>query len=742
MVNSQSKPIKIPIPQHSMDLKYPNTSEWLTYKTYLYLQNNLYPIPPLVFVASTIGIGTYLGRNWPDIFNDKLTVCQENGLLNATKLGLFASLVTTGSVYGIRKVLKYTFFSYKGFLFENPKKPSLKTKIWSCMRYVLQLNKPLFNSCDSLLPNLPVPPLDQSVYNYLESIKEIVGEEEFENVKKMAIDFLEKDGKKLQNYCKLTALTSDNYVSLFWVKYCYLFSREPLLINSSVGYLDCCKNVGSNQARRAAHVIYLDGMSMLAIDQQKLKPLGEGMMCMNHYKKNYCVNRTPGETMDEIVEFGIKKHVIIMHKGCIYKVDVFDDYGKVHDIETIYEQLVDILLQDNKLSEGESKIAALTTDRRDSWYRNRKQFMLSNELNRKNLDIIESAISVLYLCDRDDLTLDEESAEKFLYENLTGNGVNRWVDKSVNYSVTKSGVFGGTTEHSIADGIEFDHLMEDYLAIDKYHMPYPKEIEDIYQRPEKRGKMQVERLKFDVNEDLSKEILRCYDNHQEYAADVDLACIMWSQFGKGIIKKGKISPDGFVQMAIQLTYFKENNKFVLTYEAASPRFYQNARTETLRTVTSDSCNFVRGMLKEQLSKAEKYELLKTATEKHTANNKQCMVGNGFDRHLFVLTVLSKGLNIENEFLNYYIGQKWTLSTSQPPTVTNQLDEENDPDVSWRGAAFGAVDKAGYGVCYRFAANDRFYAYITSYKSASNTDSQRFKRLFLESINEMIQILDL
>lgn len=38
--------------------------------------------------------------------------------------------------------------------------------------------------------------------------------------------------------------------------------------------------------------------------------------------------------------------------------------------------------------------------------------------------------------------------------------------------------------------------------------------------------------------------------------DVEVALLPWSEFGKGFIKKTKVSPDAFLQMALQLTYRK------------------------------------------------------------------------------------------------------------------------------------------------------------------------------------------
>ncbi|CEF67201.1 Acyltransferase ChoActase/COT/CPT family-containing protein [Strongyloides ratti] len=745
MSSNVDKKFKGPKPEYPLNASFPSKVERFFYKTKLSFKNNLYPVSPFVFISSSIGFGVYLDKNYSNIFNKTFTIFEEYCLLNYAKIGILSTIFTSTSVYLLRKFLKYTYFSYKGFLFEDPKKPSIKTKLFGIVRGIIKkLNPPGFNSCDYLLPNLPVPSVNESVDKYIESIKEIFPEDEFLKIESLAIEFKKSTTSKiLQLSTKLYSLFQDNYVTNFWEQGAYLYGRDPLLINSSVGYVDIVKPVPANQARRAAHVVYLEGQSQLAIDREQPKPIGEGMFCMNHYKKNFCSCRVPGIEKDYLINNGPTNYCILIHKGAIYKINAFDEKTNVPEkIEVLYEKIVDILLKDENMDDDEKLVPAFTTDKRDSWAINRNKFFLSNENNKKNLEIIENSICVIYLCDRNDISNDDQSTEKFLLENLTGNGINRWVDKSVNYVVTKSGRFGGTTEHSIADGSEFDHFMENYIIADKYNMEYPKVIEDIYQRPIKRGKIPVERLYFEMSPEMKKEARRCYNEALDRATDVDLKSLILRDFGKGIIKKGKISPDGFIQMAIQLAYFKDQNKFDLTYEAASVRFYQNSRTETLRSVTKDSCNFVRGMLDNNKTKKEKYSLLKKATEVHTYNNKQCMVGKGFDRHLFVLYVLSQILNKKDEFLDTYIQQKWTLSTSQPPFVTNQVDEDNDTDAMWQGAAFGAVDKKGYGICYRFGGNHSLIIHITSYKSQKHTDSKRFSELLHESIKEMQDLFDL
>ena len=44
-------------------------------------------------------------------------------------------------------------------------------------------------------------------------------------------------------------------------------------------------------------------------------------------------------------------------------------------------------------------------------------------------------------------------------------------------------------------------------------------------------------------------------------------------YGKGFIKKQKCGPDAWIQMALQLAYFRDQGGFALTYESASTRLF-------------------------------------------------------------------------------------------------------------------------------------------------------------------------
>ncbi|VDK28770.1 unnamed protein product [Gongylonema pulchrum] len=430
------------------------------------------------------------------------------------------------------------------------------------------------------------------------------------------------------------------------------------------------------------------------------------------------------EITDHLETYGLSRHIAVYHRGCIYKLRVFDEDDRIYSLDELTEIFEELLMRDENVGEVEGRIAALTTDTRDRWHENRRQFFLENAINKETLCAIESAIFFLVLDHSEYYDDDSEMLGSFFKNMLAGDGCNRWADKSLNYVVAANGRCGGTTEHSIGDGAEFDYVFENFAYMDN------KIIDSTY----------AVRLKFDIDEKMSKEIMRCYADYQQQISDLDVASIVFADFGKGLLKEGSISPDAFVQMALQLASYRDQGKFCLTYESASARFFAASRTETLRPVTKESCAFVRSMLDANSSREERLSLLLRAVEVHGLHKTQCMVGQGFDRHLFVLYVLSKLTSIRSPFLEYYIGQEWQLSTSQVPNMSQQLDEDSEPGLSWFGAGFGAVCKSGYGICYRFAGNHSICVHITSYRSAENTDSRRFQQYMIQSFHEISALI--
>ncbi|EGT42655.1 CBN-CPT-4 protein [Caenorhabditis brenneri] len=720
--------------------RFPTGIERFSYRTYNWFENRLWPIRPLPFLTATTAATAFQVRDlgWGEIKEDVQKLIKPL----AISVG---SIYTT--VFLLRHFLKYFYFSYKGYLFESPKKPSIKSMMWAALRKVLlAVAPPQLSSCDSLLPNLPLPALTDTVDRYMESMKNFMSEDDYGKLLEMSRQFVANEGRSIQRYAWLLHKFSENYVTSLWETYIYNAGRYPLLINSSVAQ---CTMYGPSdlvQAYQVARLIYIETIANLALDRQKYLAVGDGLMSTRHYKNIYNGCRIPGAQYDHFKWNEPAKHVIVVHNCTWYKLDVCDANGRLYSVDELAKIIAEMMERDDKSTGFIRKVASLTTDGRTEWSVNRQKFFIDNKHNRQLLELIETAQFVMSV--DGDLNWGVESTaqlSKYMKDMLAGDGSNRWVDKTMNYAVDASGRAGATGEHSPCDGAELDHLCENVLNVDKQILVSPtkeQQLEIMKMSDEERKTLKLaKKLDFHEVEGMESEINRCFEQHQNASDDLHMHSLAFTDFGKGRVKKCGISPDGFLQMAIQLANYYDQGKFVLTYEPGSVRFYANSRTETLRPVTDASCKFVRAMLNEESTQEERRELLKEACNIHVENCKQVMTGKGVDRHLFVLCVLAKGLGYNSPFLENYANQKWLLSTSNIPNMTNSVDEDTSENNIMLGASFGAVAENGYGICYRFAGNRAIMVHITSYHSAPNTDSDRFGQHLKDAFHALADLFE-
>ncbi|KAI6170302.1 Carn-acyltransf domain-containing protein [Aphelenchoides besseyi] len=726
------------------DQFYPSKWRRFTRRIDNFIFDHLYPVRPWLFAATVSSTSAYFYFNinrLPDFVASNF-----NQWTSAIASGFVVTLIP---VFVLRSILHGFLFRYKKHIFEDPKQPSILTRLWQLCYVVYKrlAPKPRLLTCDPLLPRQSVPPLKQTIDRYLESVKPLMKDNEFEDVKLKAFEFLHSDGPRLQLYAWLQSWFSPNYITPFWDKYVYLSQRDGLLINSSPCSNECMrKPPNSTQASRAGHCAYLTVVSMLNYGDRSQAPLQGGFMYSGMYTRLYANCRIPKIDCDEWrKDREYARHLLVIYEGCFYRVEAFDPktdrMWTIHEFVQIFE---DILERKDEPTSLERKVTALTTDNRDTWAENRRRFFLENKSNRRFLETIESAIAVFVL-DNDDYGYTEgdyETVENITFNMLCGNGTNRWADKPAHFMFGKTAHCGAMTEHSVADGAEFVNIMENMVCMDALTLRYPENPVKATPRP---GLLMAERLRVEPVAEMELEAERCYESYMKQRADVDLTSMVITSWGKGRIKKTKCSPDAFMQMALQLTYFKDQGEFTATYEAAAARFFKNTRTETIRSVSAESCEFVRVMMKEDRDPIECVKLLRAACDKHQQQTRLAMTGGGVDRHLFVLYIWSRYFKVENPFLQHYIGsQQWKLSTSQGPLVTKISNEDANPiayDQCWLGGGFAAVAKDGYGACYRFIGNHSMSCNVSAYHSAANTDARRFRRHLEESLEAMIQLFD-
>ena len=113
------------------------------------------------------------------------------------------------------------------------------------------------------------------------------------------------------------------------------------------------------------------------------------------------------------------------------------------------------------------------------------------------------------------------------------------------------------------------------------------------------GAVKWERLEW-VLTDAQRANVRAAEAHaKKLASTVDGTVSDFDSFGGAAISQAKCPPDAFVQMALQLAYWRVHGEAegvpAPTYETAHTRQYFHGRTETIRSCTSEALAFCKAM---------------------------------------------------------------------------------------------------------------------------------------------------
>ncbi|XP_071497775.1 carnitine O-palmitoyltransferase 1, liver isoform-like [Diadema antillarum] len=736
--------------------RYRRSSMRNFFRTRNLILNGLWPTSPWNLCTAVIGLSLIMSVELSFLkpihdalwgVSKSLTVCE--GLPRPSQVMIVSA--TVGVVYFIvlihfRRLMMRILLSYRRWMYEPPRQQSSATQLWGLLLRMICSRHPTTYSQQLCLPRQPVPPLEATIKKFLDSVEHVLAPEEFKRLEDQAREFERGLGSKMQKLLQLKSWWASNYVSDWWEKYVYLSSREPIPMYSNYYALDFCYYQPTRiQAARAAMFIHREMIFKRELERESLHPIwirNTIPMCMSQYERCLSTTRVPGEECDELVHHDNSKHITIYRKGLFYKVDTHDARGKVISAAAIEKQIEWILEDADKRADSDEAarsryLAALTTMNRTEWAKVRNEYFASG-VNALSLEILESSIFTLSL---ETLTFPDMSSRARY--TLTGDGGNMWFDKSFHAVVFSDGKCGVNVEHSWGDALVMAHMleycvMEEHLDLSLYtkdgHCAPPRSRESLTGR-------QPQPLVWEVIDPLYKTLIDARDIHLKKVPDLDLIVTHHDHYGKGFMKKVKLSPDGYIQTALQLTYYRDSGgKFALTYESCALRLYREGRTETVRSFTKECKDFVLAMEDGSVSKEEKIRLLQRTINNHQAMFRDCTNGRGVDRHLFALYVACKGSNLESEFLKTALSLPWTLSTSQTPQSQMlgrvNVNEPGYKDKSCPGGGFAPVSDSGYGVAYMIPEETRIYFHVSSKHSCPNTNSQRFMDHLYKSLDDM------
>nr|CAB3233592.1 carnitine O-palmitoyltransferase 1, liver isoform [Phallusia mammillata] len=684
------------------------------------------------------------------IFSSSLLCCVPKNVVEVLPIDenyclIIVAFIVGTAGFGIAEWLRWEIIrkllTYRDWLYNHR---SWKTKAWGFLLSSLVPKKNMLYSFQDYLPKYPLPKLEDTCERTLKMIKPLLTDEEYLSVVKVLRDFQKNEGPKLQKILEQRYETEENWMSELWDKYVYLAGRGPLPVHSNFS-CNGEKNFNHNdptnkQVPSAANIMF--GFMEYS---QKIKDGNlSNMMIQNmvpiscdRYKYICSTTRIPGEAIDELKTYPDSRHIVVFRKKSMYRLDLFatDVNGK----ETILtpreiQTQLELLMKDAKDVETKSDKDILnpsifTSTTRPRWAQIRKE-LLKNKINAESLEVVESAVVCLALGDGRPQSQSEE-----FKTYLTGNGFDRWFDKSMTFVTEENGAMGYNVEHTSAEATLSGRMWEYGL----YHAQYDSSGNATHRNIPQHTVIPVpQRLQWELN-DFEDDIADMKSDWDKLADDVD-AIVYFVDKGKGFIKKLRVSPDGYMQMALQLTFYRLHKKTPKTYETAATRLFKNARTETIRPVSEHSVAFTKAFDDPNVSVAKKVDHLKKAIIHQTQYKFDAMNGRAVDRHLLGLYIAGKlSGSVPKLFTVRPFYEADELSTSQSPLRYDSVIGKITP-YDPVGGGFGPQRQDGYGVAY-FMDDVSVSCLITSFKSCPDTGSQKFAAGLQQAVDDIKILLE-
>ncbi|XP_066959944.1 choline O-acetyltransferase isoform X1 [Macrobrachium rosenbergii] len=517
-------------------------------------------------------------------------------------------------------------------------------------------------------------------------------------------------------------------------------------------------------------------------------------MCMAQYNRVFTSYRRPAIPKDKLVSVAEhqkdSQHIMVMYKNHLYRVEVAVE-GTRMNLNQIVEQLKEVMKEvDEYEGSDPPPVGILTADNRRTWAQSR-QLLAGDPENQKTLHIIET--SVLILCFDDPLpskfnlatrtshraSLSKRSSSFTMNSQSSGgngeeltvrdevnaghqmihgggfnhNSANRWFDKTVQFVVTSDGWCGLCYEHSCAEGIVVIQLVEQVLqaiAADAQH-PAPGENEEVNPPQEESGISDIEdatgnntgfpapeeaapnptKLGWKVTPVIYRRIQEAADHVDRLVEDLDFRILRYLGYGRGFMKKAKCSPDAFIQLALQLAFFRCHGQLTSTYESASTRRFRHGRVDSIRANTPQVLTWCEAMVI-NAPVADRLAKFDTALSMQTDIMVNNILGRGIDIHLLGLREMAREMGLPPQEIfthrSYQVANHFRLSTSQVPTLSD----------SWMG--YGPVVPDGYGASYN--PHPDYIAFcLSAFNSCEETSTLEFGRSLERALDEMKVLLE-
>ena len=372
---------------------------------------------------------------------------------------------------------------------------------------------------------------------------------------------------------------------------------------------------------------------------------------MSQYGRLFASTRLPQRGRDALRTAPTpQRHIVVAAPcGALYRVEVLEGpgAGALVSPAALQARLRHVLAHAAAAgAAAPPPVGALTAGERDTWAAQRAALEAASGVNVASLAAVDDALFVL--------TLDggaPESQEDISRCMLHGGCGNRWFDKCLNLIVAAKGRAGVSWEHAWGDGVAvlnfFNAVFDAASGADAAAL-----VGGSGAGASGEGASGVAPLQWQLDGAAQGAIAAAHARARAATSATRLRVYQTDALTKDDIKRSGLSPDGVMQMALQLAHWRVHSggggaaaRLPVTYESASTAAFRHGRTETIRSATVEALELCQASSAVSGSggsgsRAALLPLLKRAAERHRALTLEAVQGGGCDRHLFALSLLA------------------------------------------------------------------------------------------------------
>uniref|UniRef100_A0A4W6E6U6 Carnitine O-acetyltransferase b n=1 Tax=Lates calcarifer TaxID=8187 RepID=A0A4W6E6U6_LATCA len=572
----------------------------------------------------------------------------------------------------------------------------------------------------SSVPPQPVPPLAHTLQGYLRALEPLLPPEEIRHTRRMVQEFGRPGGlgARLQDGLERRARHTKNWITDWWVQWAYLESRQPLPVHSNpaISLPRRDYNDWRSQLVFASKLIaaVLDFKAKIKTGQLPVEYMRGKPLCMELYPLLFSSCRIPGPKHDYIAHYGRSRrsptHITVVRNYQFFQLEVYNSDGSRMTESQIHSQLLRIRSQSWKTDK--EPMGILTSEHRHTWGEAYNR-LLRDKLNKESVRLIETGLFSLCLDSPVMRISDEKYASRKAAQILHGGGTfsnsgNRWFDKTLQFVVGEDGSWGLLYEQATAEGPPIATLLHHILEY--CEKPDPKRAPLVPLPMPKK-------LYFHIDREIKRDIEHAKQNLDILINDLDVNVFNFKRFGKELPKKHNLSPNSFIQVALQLAYYRSAT--VVLSEDLGQR--QVGQPETLKFILAF----------DDPAREAKLQLFREAVDAYTALTDLAIKGHGIDRHLLGLKLqaIEEGLSIPKIFMDtaYGLATHWKLRTGQVPANTDSV------------MCFGPLVPDGYAICYNPQA-DHVHFSITAFNCCEETHAETLAHTLKDTLCQLQELL--